>query len=130
MYDNWSEPEWGFPKGRRNFQENDYTCALREFNEETGIDISVLTLIQNVMPYEEIFTGSNYKSYKHKYFLTYVKNASALNMNNYEKSEVSCLEWKTYEQSMQCVRPYNLEKISLLTKINGTLNAFQIACTV
>lgn len=129
-YDNWYEPEWGFPKGRRNFQENDYTCALREFNEETGIDISALTLIQNIMPYEEIFTGSNYKSYKHKYFLTYVKNASALNMNNYEKTEVSCLEWKTYEQCIQCVRPYNLEKMSLMTKINCTLNSFQIACAV
>ena len=33
---NWNEPEWGFPKGRRNFQEKDLTCALREFEEETG----------------------------------------------------------------------------------------------
>ena len=32
----WETPEWGFPKGRRNYQENDLTCALREFQEETG----------------------------------------------------------------------------------------------
>jgi ADP-ribose pyrophosphatase YjhB (NUDIX family) len=125
-YDNWSEPEWGFPKGRRNFQENDYACALREFTEETGIDTSALTLIENVMPYEEIFTGSNYKSYKHKYFLTYIKNASVLNMNNFEKSEVSSLEWKTYEQCIECVRPYNLEKIAIIDKINVALNTFQM----
>jgi hypothetical protein len=80
--------------------------------------------------FKEIFTGSNYKSYKHKYFLTYVKNSSSINMNNYEKTEVSCLEWKTYDQCIQCVRPYNLEKISLMTKINNTLNTFQIACAV
>ena len=33
---NWLTPEWGFPKGRRNYQETDITCAYREFNEETG----------------------------------------------------------------------------------------------
>ena len=33
---NWKMPEWGFPKGRRNYQENDISCALREFEEETG----------------------------------------------------------------------------------------------
>ena len=32
----WTEQEWGFPKGRRNFQEKDYDCAIREFTEETG----------------------------------------------------------------------------------------------
>ena len=32
----WTTPEWGFPKGRRNYQETDITCAYREFNEETG----------------------------------------------------------------------------------------------
>ncbi len=31
----WIEPEWGFPKGRRNNQETDLDCALREFKEET-----------------------------------------------------------------------------------------------
>ena len=34
----WSETEWGFPKGRRNFQEKDLDCALREFEEETGMN--------------------------------------------------------------------------------------------
>ena len=33
---NWSEPEWGFPKGRRNNRENDFDCSMREFEEETG----------------------------------------------------------------------------------------------
>ena len=32
----WTEPEWGFPKGRRNYQEKDYDCAVREWEEETG----------------------------------------------------------------------------------------------
>ena len=126
-HDNWSEPEWGFPKGRRNYQENDYTCALREFNEETGIDKSALTILQNIAPYEETFTGSNYKSYKHKYFLTFIENTSTINMNNYEKSEVSCMEWMSFERCIQVIRPYNLEKLDTMNKINHTLTSFQIS---
>ena len=50
---NWEEPEWGFPKGRRNYQEKDLTCALREFEEETGCSKNALKLVQNVLPIEE-----------------------------------------------------------------------------
>ena len=32
----WDVPEWGIPKGRRNYQEKDLQCGLREFEEETG----------------------------------------------------------------------------------------------
>ena len=50
------EPEWGFPKGRRNFQERDITCGLREFEEETGYSKEDIILIDNLMPFEEIYT--------------------------------------------------------------------------
>ena len=33
----YEDTEWGFPKGRRNINEDDVSCALREFKEETGI---------------------------------------------------------------------------------------------
>jgi len=55
----WTEPEWGFPKGRRNYQERDYDCAAREFCEETGYSIGRLVTVKNIQPFEEIFTGSN-----------------------------------------------------------------------
>ena len=58
----WTQPEWGFPKGRRNYHEKDLTCALREFEEETGYSKSNLKIIQNILPLEEVFTGSNYKN--------------------------------------------------------------------
>ena len=34
----WLEPEWGFPKGRRNLKETNIDCAMREFEEETGVN--------------------------------------------------------------------------------------------
>ena len=71
---NWCETEWEFPKGRRNFLEKDLECALREFEEETGYSRGKVKVIENLMPFEEIFIGSNNKSYKHKYFLAFTED--------------------------------------------------------
>ena len=93
----WVETEWGFPKGRRNYQEKDLVCALREFEEETGYLRSNVILIQNIVPYEEIFTGSNMKSYKHKYFLGCMES-NTLTTNEFQQSEVSEIKWMCYER--------------------------------
>lgn len=126
QYHTWDEPEWGFPKGRRNFKEKDFDCALREFNEETGYCIHTLRTIQNIYPYEEIFTGSNYKSYKHKYYLAFMKKTDTLHTDNYERSEVSKMDWKSYSECMKAIRPYNLEKIRMLTNIHHTLKGLRL----
>ena len=117
----WIEPEWGFPKGRRNTQEKDYDCALREFSEETGYNISVLNNIRNIVPFEEIFIGSNYKAYRHKYYLMNMLYHHSLSFKTFQKSEVSGMEWKTYEECMMSIRSYNLEKKNMLTNVNNCL---------
>jgi 8-oxo-dGTP pyrophosphatase MutT (NUDIX family) len=124
--DIWREPEWGFPKGRRNYQENDYECALREFQEETGYNSRLLKNIKNILPFEEIFTGSNYKSYKHTYYLTFMNYEDTLQLNKFEPTEVSKMEWKNYEDCIQCIRHYNLEKKRVLININETLKTFRL----
>jgi ADP-ribose pyrophosphatase YjhB (NUDIX family) len=123
-YDRWTEPEWGFPKGRRNFQEKDIECAMREFQEETGIN--KVRFIDNLIPYEEIFTGSNYKSYKHKYFMGYMEYKDTLVTENFERSEVSKMEWKTYDECIEAIRPYNLEKKRTMFNIHSTLNNYRL----
>jgi 8-oxo-dGTP pyrophosphatase MutT (NUDIX family) len=126
QYPIWEEPEWGFPKGRRNFQEKDFDCALREFNEETGYVIKNITTIQNIYPFEEIFTGSNYKSYKHKYYLAFMKDEHTAQMDRYERSEVSKMEWKSYSECITAIRPYNLEKLRMLSNIHHTLKSLRM----
>ena len=114
----WHEPEWGFPKGRRNMQENDYDCALREFSEETGYATSVLQNIRNILPFEEIFIGSNYKAYRHKYYIMHISyEASISSTKSYQKSEVSAMEWKSYAQCISDIRSYNLEKKRILRNV-------------
>jgi 8-oxo-dGTP pyrophosphatase MutT (NUDIX family) len=121
----WDETEWEFPKGRRNYKEKDLECALREFEEETGIRQHKISIIENVLPFEEIFIGTNYKSYKHKYFLAYMDDESEM-LHNYQKTEVSKIEWKTYEECLKCIRPYNLEKKKLITNIYKVLQEYSL----
>jgi 8-oxo-dGTP pyrophosphatase MutT (NUDIX family) len=121
----WKETEWEFPKGRRNYQEKDLECALREFEEETGISKKDIIIIENVIPFEEVFIGSNHKSYKHKYFLAYSNKSNDL-LNNFQKTEVSKLEWKTLEECLEAIRPYNLEKKQLIININKVLEEYRL----
>jgi len=122
---NWYETEWEFPKGRKNLKEKDLDCALREFEEETGIPLETIDVIENVLPFEETFIGTNHKAYKHKYFLAYINNNN-IELTNFQKSEVSSLEWKTYEECINSIRPYNLEKKKLITNINKVLEEFRL----
>jgi ADP-ribose pyrophosphatase YjhB (NUDIX family) len=121
----WTETEWEFPKGRRNYKEKDIECAIREFEEETGILRSKFTIVENIMPFEEIFIGTNCKSYKHKYFIAHM-NEDDDELTNYQKTEVSKIEWKTYEECLECIRPYNLEKKNLITNINKVLQEYRL----
>ena len=121
----WQETEWEFPKGRRNFQEKDLECALREFEEETGYSIKNVKVVENLLPFEEIFIGSNHKSYKHKYFLAYM-NVNINNLQNFQKSEISKIEWKTIDECLESIRPYNLEKKQLITNVNKMLQEYRL----
>lgn len=125
---NWVETEWEFPKGRRNQKEKDLECALREFEEETGIPKETVKIIENVLPFEEMFVGSNHKSYKHKYFLAIIDNENVhnLNLSNYQITEVSKLEWKTIDNCLETIRPYNLEKKELIKNINKVLHEYRL----
>jgi len=130
----WKEPEWGFPKGRRNANESDYDCAIREFIEETGFPKDCLHDISNMVPVQEVFTGSNYYSYKHKYYVMYMEPSISLQkIPNFQKSEVSSVEWKNIDACLAAIRPYNLEKRDMISRIDHCLTCasiVQIDCGV
>ena len=123
----WSETEWEFPKGRRNHQEKDMDCAIREFQEETGIPGNKITMIENILPIEEVFIGTNFKSYKHKYFLAHLEESSVdITLQNYQASEVNKLDWKTVDECLESIRPYNLEKKQIIININKVLQEYRL----
>ena len=120
-YGIWEEPEWGFPKGKRNNYETEFACAIREFNEETGFPAHMIcTVFPNTCSVSETFCGSNGKIYRHKYFMMYVeyKYSLAFDMNGFQVSEVSNMQWKNFDQCLESIRKYNIEKIEMLKNIH------------
>ena len=47
-------------------------------------------------------------------------------LHKYDDSEVSKVEWKTYDEVMECIRPYNLEKKDFFKKVNACLTKYRI----
>lgn len=120
----WTETEWGFPKGRRNYQEKDMACALREMEEETGYSRSKVSVVQNLLPLDEVFTGSNYKCYKHRYYIGTMKHDDAEVNATYQKNEVSKCEWMTIDECLKRVRPYNIERLSIIESVQRVLSSY------
>ncbi len=137
---NYEEQEWGFPKGKRSFQENDLTCAMREFEEETEIPSQMLRLVENCIPFEEIFMGTNFKTYKHLYYLAMLSDdydehglieledgeIKQRNHTGILNPEVSKVAWKDIDECNYIVREYNEEKIALIANVKNTLSQFTI----
>ena len=121
---NWDEPEWGFPKGRKNYKEPDIKCAFREFQEETGYLKDELDIVSNIIPIEEIFMGSNYKIYKHKYYIA--KFLGDMERLEFQKTEVSDMRWLSYEECIKMIRPYNVEKKNVLKNINNIIHQYRL----
>jgi len=122
----WKEPEWGFCKGRRNYKENDYDCAIREMEEETGYSKENMSILKNINTFEEVFIGSNYKSYKHKYYLMYMTFENSLKTGDFERTEVSCIKWVSFHECLKLIRSYNIEKKRMITEIETALNNYAI----
>lgn len=122
----WKEPEWGFCKGRRNYKENDYDCAVREMEEETGYSKESMTAIKNINTFEEIFIGSNFKCYKHKYYLMHMTFENSLRTGAFEKTEVSCIKWASITECLALIRGYNIEKKRMIINVDNALNKYTV----
>lgn len=119
----WIEPEWEFPKGRRNIKEEDLSCAIREFEEETDFKSEEYKLL-NLNPISEIFMGNNGINYKHIYYLAQSFNKSELKINDdniFQKIEISDIKWFTFSEAMEKIREYNTERKEVLKKVFNLL---------
>ena len=116
----YDSPEWGFPKGRRNNFENDFTAAVREFNEETNMKKDDYFILNWVNPIEENYVGTNNISYKHIYFLAVSPIHTTVNINTdniHQKYEIGDIGWYTYDKAIELIRSYYSEKKKIISKI-------------
>ena len=117
----WTEPEWGFPKGRRSPHESELACALREFTEETGV-ASKHARIQSHPQQLEEYTGTNNIRYKHIYYIALCNEDVEVHVGNrVQTREVGDIGWFSYEDALVKIRPSNPEKRSLLDRVHSLL---------
>jgi len=128
VVNNYFTPEWGFPKGRRNLKENNLDCANREFQEETGIKYDKYSILKNINSFSETFLGTNNIKYKHIYYIAKYRGFNKnfkINKNNFNQvSEVSDINFYTYEECLDLIRPYNQEKKDMLSEIHKKISEF------
>lgn len=127
---NYENPEWYFPKGRKNHNETDIDASFREFSEETNIDINNLKRINEINIISETHKGSNNINYKTIFYPTIYnkKNITSFNYKNnlenrnkYQKQEVGDIKWLTYKQVINKFRDYEIEKKEMFNNIHGKI---------
>lgn len=134
----YEDPEWGMPKGRREEREGDLQTAIREFSEETGLDQYNLRIYKNVIPLEEQYVGMNNISYRHTYFIAELINVSpdtlaklcegyvTTNSDSHEqKTEVSKLMLLTQQDALDIIRPFHINKKSVIHKAFYIMNQYK-----
>lgn len=112
----WTEPEWGFPKGRRSSTETELACALRETYEEAGVRRQDLRVLEGD-PLLEEYRGSNGICYRHRYWLAEAPPTLEVAMdpaNLDQRREISDVRWCDLETARSLIREYNREKRAVL----------------
>ena len=110
-------PEWGFPKGRKDKNEKKIDCAMREFEEETGISKDNYIILDKINTVDEIVVGTQFK-YKLVYYLglSFTENELELSTEQ-QQIEIGDLRWFTYDEVIPIIRDYYNEKILLIHKV-------------
>lgn len=119
------EPEWGFPKGKRNRRENDLECAQRECCEEVGCSTDDFAVLHQLGCAAEEFRGSNGVLYRHNYFVGKYLSSKAIRLdksNNHQMSEVGDIGWFSLKDALNKFRPYDVEKKVMLAKLDNILS--------
>lgn len=114
--------EWGFPKGRREAYESDLVCAIREFEEETGLEETNYNVLEKCKSIRENLTGTNGVHYAHNYFLSVIND----NSNNKDETnrEIRQTQVLNILQCLDKIRPYHKNKIRIIKHIYMVINDF------
>jgi len=124
----YTEPEWGFPKGRRTRGETDLDCALREFFEETNVPRESFVVLNNVV-LRETFMGLNNINYSHVYHIALLRHPELVNLSQkytaMQRREISGIAWKSFEEVKSLVRPHHSERMGMLHQLQVVLESFE-----
>lgn len=111
--------EWGFPKGRRNRDETDEECAIREFKEESGYTDNDFKIVHEIKPINETFIGTNGVKYCHMYYVAEFTGNTAPRNNITEQQcgEVGAIDFFDFNTAINKIRDYHTERRSIVKNL-------------
>lgn len=121
----WNSQEFCIPKGRKNRSENSFSCALREFCEETGYSRKNILFCSKNFCLSEYFLGSNGTTYKHIYLIAQMDNSEIpeINYNNISQSgEIRMVKWFNFKNCINSFREYMHTKRNIIYKSIPIIN--------
>lgn len=113
-------PEWGIPKGRRERDESDIDCAVREFIEETRIKRDNFILFKNIKPIIENLIGTNGVKYRHIYYIALLTTndyPTRSDDNPTQRHEIGDIGLFDIDTTLQKIRNYHTERRNLLFSV-------------
>ena len=117
----YEDPEWGFPKGRRNYKEKNIDCAKREFEEETNLKSNDYHIL-NMSPLEETYLSTNSSKYKHIYYISQCQNKNLKLLideeNENMKTEIGDIKWLKINDALNIIRDYHIDKKTKLVYLH------------
>jgi 8-oxo-dGTP pyrophosphatase MutT (NUDIX family) len=128
----WTNPEWGFPKGRRHTHESYMMCAIREFQEESGFKDGEYVVLDKISPIVENLIGTNGVYYKHIYYPTISltdRTPTIGKENEVQINEIGDIGWFTYDKAYEMIRPHHTERKKILTQMYISILNFIISNT-
>jgi ADP-ribose pyrophosphatase YjhB (NUDIX family) len=117
------EPEWEFPKGRRNGMEDNLQCALREFEEETGVQRSKIEVVDPHRYVSLSKQGINGVMYKTILYMAKCKQridqSSLSTLNEMQRREVRSVRWLNFTDV--CSRLRTDQQVKTFERCNKNL---------
>jgi 8-oxo-dGTP pyrophosphatase MutT (NUDIX family) len=113
----YNNPDWEFPKGKKNIEEeDDIQCAIREFKEETKLKNKDFKIYKNIEPLIEHFKGTDEKFYKYVYYIALLKKDTIIDImkNRIEVSEIGLYD---YDNAITKIRKYYKNRLQILYSV-------------
>jgi len=114
-----NSPEWGFPKGRRDYCESNKKCAFREFSEET--DVKNIVPLEKLQAITEDLIGTDDDRYRHIYYIGICDNDIEVSLNpdklESHKFEIGNIGWFSHSDALNLISKSHSQKKEIINNL-------------